>query len=281
MNGAPAILDFVIVAVLFPCGTFYGRALAERGIGLNGPVGLRSVKLLALLVLTFILSNLLLLFARSYPALSWYLPVVVEYYATPGLFLLNIAAMAFAFSAIMALGFKSRARARWIVPIVCIAIFALVEFRFRTSPLVAPAAVGPERIGEGGVVMQTGEATCSAAACASVARSLGFQATEREMVDLLRTTAAGTSPAQIVYGMRTLGFVCTKHYVNDKNVLRIKPPAVLFVLVGNEVDAHSVALISVQDGTAEIWDPRFGLTRIASNDFSQRWGGRAIEISRP
>ena len=280
MNGTHLVVDFLLAMAMVPLGLYYGRALAIKGLRLGGSIDMRSARLLFALILTFVFSNLSLLMSRSYPAFSWYLPVAVEYYATPGLMLLNIASLAFVSSAASALAFQTKSSMRWILPLVCVGLFAVVEYKFRTSALMAEPTIGQEKIGDGGVVLQTGAATCGAAACASAARLLGLQKTELEMVRLLGTTEAGTSPAQIVYAMRELGFVCSKRTISDADVSRVKPPAILFVAVGNEIDGHAVALARVQDGPAEIWDPRYGLTRYTVESLKQHWGGRAIEISK-
>ncbi|MBM3289600.1 MAG: hypothetical protein FJY92_05565 [Candidatus Hydrogenedentes bacterium] len=280
MNETHPLLDALLVASLLWPGTAYGRRLAQRGLRLTGAVDMRMARGLVALAATFIVSNLLLLSIRSYPAVSWYLPVSIEYCATPGLFLLNIASMTFAFSAVSALAFSHRHPARWFVPLACIGVFAIVEFQFRTSPLVRPPEVRDERTGAGGVVLQTSGATCGAAACASVTRLLGAPKTEREMAALLGTTEAGTSPAQIVVAMRGLGFTCTKRYVPERDLSQVRAPAILFVAIGTEVDAHAVALANVTGSTAAIWDPSGGKHDVDVRDFSTRWGGRAIEIAK-
>jgi len=235
---------------------------------------------MAVLVTVFLFANVLLLSVRSYPTLSWYLPVAVEYYSVPGLWLINVASMTFAFAAIVTLGYVIRHPARWVLLLACIGIVAMVEYRFRTSPLILPPEVRQERIGEDGVVRQTSGATCAAATCANVARMLGIHATEGELVALLGTTEAGTTPAQIVYAMHGLGFACTKRYVRDRDITKVKAPAVLFVMAVTEVDGHVVALAKVAVGQAEIWDPSAGKMLISVQELPKRWGGRAIEIGR-
>jgi len=279
MNGTHLIVDLLLAIAMVPAGLYYGRTLGQKGFRLAGAINLRSAKLLFALILVFVSSNLALPLSRGYPAISWYLPVPVEYYATPGLMLLNIGSLVFVSSAATALAFANTSTARWILPLVCISLFAVVEYKFRTSALLAAPTIGPEKLGDGGVVLQTGAATCGAAACASVMRLLGVHKTEREMVELLGTTEAGTSPAQMVYAMRKLGFDCVKRNIHDRDVSRVKAPAVLFVAVGYEIDGHAVALAKVQDGIAEIWDPRYGLTRYSIESLKQHWGGRAIEIA--
>lgn len=279
MNGTHLVVDFLLAMAMVPLGLYYGRALAIKGLRLGGSIDMRSASLFAL-ILTFVFSNLSLLMSRSYPAFSWYLLVAVEYYATPGLMLLNIASLAFVSSAASALAFQTKSSKRWLLPLVCVGLFAVVEYKFRTSALMAEPTIGQEKIGDGGVVLQTGAATCGAAACASAARLLGLQKT-------------GTGNGAVAWNDRGRNVACANRIrdararfgffqrtISDADVSRVKPPAILFVAVGNEIDGHAVALARVQDGLAEIWDPRYGLTRYTVESLKQHWGGRAIEISK-
>lgn len=268
-----------MVLLLIVPGALYGVKLARQGVHLTKSVNVRTARLLVAVILAFITGNLFLVSIRSLPAFAWYLPLPVEYYNVPGLWLFNVSSMAFVFSAISALSFATRHPARWLVPAICIDIFTAVEFHFRTSPLIAPAEVTIDQVDKDGVVLQSSGATCGAAACANAARFLGRQITEKEMVALLGTTDAGTSPAQIVYAMRKMGFASGKRHVRDRDITRVAAPAILFVKAGPDIDGHVVTFAGMTNGKAEIWGPSFGKKFIAVQDLQNDWGGRAIEIA--
>ncbi len=280
MNATPIVLDVLLaLALLWPAAR-YGRAMFHRGVRLGAAVDVSSAPGLIALSFAFIIANPILLSVRSYPAWSWYLPVIVEYWNVPALWLVNVATIAFAFGAIFTLALLSRSPYRWFLPVVCAALLGGAEHLFRSSALVSVPELARPQISEGGVIMQTSGSSCAAVACANIAGLLGTPKSEADMVALLGTTVAGTSPGQVVYGMRELGFSCKKRMIPDRDITRIRPPAVVFVNLSTEIDGHAVALMRVKDGRAEIWDPSFGKSLREPNDFAKTWGGRAVEISR-
>lgn len=257
----------------------YGNVLYRRGVRLSGKVEVSSAPGLLVLCLVFFATNVLLLKARSYPAISWYLPGSVEYWSVPGLWTINLATIVFMFVAVFTLAARTKSKLRWFVPFFGVCVLAVAETVFQGSPLVRPPELGSPRLGKDGVIMQSNGSTCAAAACANIAGYLGKPKTEAEMVALLGTTDAGTSPAQVVYGMSALGFQCRKHRVPDGDISRIRPPAVIFVHAGTEADGHAAAYIRMEDGRAEIWDPSSGKALHDPKEFVKKWGGRAVEIS--
>ncbi|MDZ4858923.1 MAG: cysteine peptidase family C39 domain-containing protein [Candidatus Hydrogenedentes bacterium] len=280
MNAPHIAFDILIALGLIAPGIIHGQSLRKRGVSLRGAVKLRTVRLLVILFTVFFFSNVLILSIRNYPPLSWYLPLLVEYYATPALWMLNVAIMVFAFSALSTLAIMSKPSLGWMLPLLCVGVLLLTEHRFRTSPLATAPELSIHRETADGVILQTSGATCGAAACANVARLLGVTITEREMATLLGTTEAGTSPGQIIRAMQKLGFRCTKAKAADNDIMRLNPPAILFVNIGDEIDNHVVTLAQVTDDQAEVWDPSSGKKLLSSNEFAPRWGGRAIEFSK-
>ena len=81
---------------------------------------------------------------------------------------------------------------------------------------------------------------------------------QARMVELLYTTGAGTSPAQMVYGFRALGLEATKVQHADRDLAKVNPPAILLVDVGDEPDAHVVAYMGRKGDLFEIWYPGSG-----------------------
>jgi ABC-type bacteriocin/lantibiotic exporter with double-glycine peptidase domain len=109
---------------------------------------------------------------------------------------------------------------------------------------------------------------------------LGVEKTEREMVDLLGTTDDGTTPSQIVYGMRRLGFESRKRRVPDSDYTKLNAPAVLLVMYGTQPLGHAVAYMGQKDGKAEIWNPVSGRQLMTREQLGEIWFGHAIEIAK-
>ncbi|MFA6244824.1 MAG: hypothetical protein WC655_28025, partial [Candidatus Hydrogenedentales bacterium] len=137
MNATPIALDVLLaLALLWPAAR-YGRTMFHRGVRLGARVDASSAPGLIALSFAFIVTNLTLLSVRSYPAWSWYLPVIVEYWNVPALWLVNVATIAFAFGAIFVLALLSRSPYRWFLPIVCVVLLGGAEYLFRSSVLVS------------------------------------------------------------------------------------------------------------------------------------------------
>lgn len=140
-----------------------------------------------------------------------------------------------------------------------------------------PIAVGAPRHSNDGLILQSTGSTCVPASAANVARLFGIDKTEREMVQVLGTTESGTTVAQLVCGMRQLGFECT---LNNSGVTAdLHPPAILFVELGSL--PHAVAYVGQRDGKSEIWDPVRGKRLMTEAQLQHMWiHGSAVEIRR-
>ena len=116
---------------------------------------------------------------------------------------------------------------------------------------------------------------------AAAAKHFGIEKTEAEMAKILNTPSEGTSPAQIIYGMRKLGLGARKasppqHALND-----IRPPAVPPMDLGEEGGARAVADLGREGITHRILDPVSGFATHTQALFERRWGGHAIEVFGP
>ena len=132
-----------------------------------------------------------------------------------------------------------------------------------------------------GVILQSSGVSCAAASAANIARRHGRPATEKQMAAALGTTTlAGTSASQVIYGMRAVGFACRRVKVAGADPSRLKLPAMLFVdhpLVGPE--GHAVALMALDQGQAEVWDPLWGRRLFSPAQLRHSWHGMAIECA--
>ena len=127
--------------------------------------------------------------------------------------------------------------------------------------------------------MQTSDVSCAAASAANIGRLFGMEKTEREMAEILGTTWAGTTAAQIIYRMQRIGFDCRMVEIPDRDPEKVSTPAMFFVghpMAGPE--SHVVAYMGFYENRAEIWDPLQGKISMTKNDLSRIWEGRGIEI---
>jgi hypothetical protein len=252
--------------------------LNARGVRLQGSVDVRNVPWLAASGLAFVFANSLFLILREFTYAEWYVPVTIDYFSVPVIWLADVFLMAFVFSAIAALGIVQRHRARWLVVALSLTVLPAAELQFQRSAWAVPPVLSTPRMTENGVLLQTSGSSCAAVACANIARQYGVPRTEAEMVALLGTTVSGTTPAQVIRGMETLGFSCAKHIARDHSIAKVEPPAVLFVAQGNDPTGHAVSYMRRDGNRFEIWDPGGGSRQFDQAEIARNWSGCAIEI---
>ena len=279
MKPLPIYVDYLVAAAALIAGAMYGRRLFSHGVRLDSRGLGRRAPLLVVAGLTFILGNTLYFVGRSFRGIEWYFPVAISYSDTAVLWLLNLAVMVFAGVAAGYVAVFERHRARYILAAsILFCLMAGPPLYHAYSRPVPPALRAP-RVTVSGMLLQTSGSSCSAVSCANVAGVLGAPKTEQEMVDLLGTTVDGTTSAQIVYGMRRLGFRCLKRCIRDRDVTRLHPPALLQTDLVGGVDGHTVAYMGLDgDGVPVVWDPMSEETRRSKDDLQRVWQGRAIEV---
>jgi ABC-type bacteriocin/lantibiotic exporter with double-glycine peptidase domain len=106
-----------------------------------------------------------------------------------------------------------------------------------------------------------------------------MQKTEKQMAKLFGTTVGGTSGAQVIYGMREIGFSCTKVEILDSNPEKLNSPAMLFIdnqFTGPE--SHAVAYMGFDKDKVEIFDPLEGRRFLSKIQLAKIWHGRGIEF---
>lgn len=135
-----------------------------------------------------------------------------------------------------------------------------------------------------GIVMQTTSHTCAPAAIATLARVTGADTgmTERDAVELTRTTREGTTTQAQMRALRALGF----HPVFRRNLppesLGVLGPSVLHVdePVLTTTIRHAVALLAV-DTTARtitIGNPLHGRQAMRFDELRGYWIGEAVTL---
>lgn len=279
MNEVPLWLSVLAVGAASLLGFLYGKRLHARGFDIAARISVSDCPLIPVALLLFVVVHVGTSTLLGNPRIGWPLPVFIEYHLTGALWVLKVAFVAFGMSSVTVAGFLQGHGSRWTLLIFSIAAIVTVEGLARHSarPNLEEMTVRESD----GIVLQSNSSTCAAAASANIARHFGIDATEARMVELLHTTWAGTSPAQMVYGFRALGLEATKVQHADRDLAKVNPPAILLVDVGDEPDAHAVAYMGRKGDLFEIWDPGSGRGEVPLGTIQQRWRGRAIEVREP
>ncbi|HUW59547.1 MAG TPA: cysteine peptidase family C39 domain-containing protein [Candidatus Bathyarchaeia archaeon] len=278
MKPLPVPFDVMAMVVTALLGTLYGQRLYWHGLRLSLKTDVRQVGLLAVLGFSCIGISFTFLTLKNFPSVVWLMPAWLEYVCVPAGWLLTVSTVGFMFGAVGLMAWKQRDRALWLMPVACIGVLVLGEWAIQNSPWFKEPELQKAKVDQNGVIRQSHASTCAAAACANVAKVLGVEKTEREMVDLLGTTDDGTTPSQIVYGMRRLGFESRKRRIVDSDHTKLRAPAVLLVMYGTQPLGHAVAYIGQKDGKAEIWNPVSGKQWMTREQLAETWFGHAIEI---
>lgn len=279
MNEIPLWLSVVAALVAGFLSFLYGKRLNARGFSVSARIRISDCPLIPIAMLLFVALHVITSALLGNPQTVWPLPVFLEYYLTPALWLLKVGFVAFGMGSVATAGFLEMHPSRVSLLVLCLLAVATVEGLARYS--ARPNLGKLEARESEGVILQSNASTCAAASAANIARHFGIPASEASMVELMHTTWAGTSPAQIIYGLRHLGLDAQKVQSPDRDLSRVAPPAVLLVDVGEEPDAHAVAYMGRVGDRFEIWDPGSGRSEDTLAAIQQRWRGRAIEVSHP
>ena len=272
--------DLLIVGAFFFLGMPYGRTLFKRGLRLSASDLSRQARLLVWLGVGFVLTNMVFLPIKQYPASAWFLPVPVEYYGVEVVWAADLAVISFLFGTVTAVALSERHFLGWILPMAAAMVLGAVIYTYHAAHRTTPLELRSARVAPDGTILQTNGSTCAAAACANIATALGVPKTEKDMVALFGTGDEGASNAEVIFGMRALGFHCAKRYVRDRDASRVHAPAMLLVDLVGQSDGHAVAYMGQKDGKAEIWDPTGGKRWLTPEELRALWRGRAIEVRR-
>ncbi len=262
MGPSPIYVDILLALFVAGLGAAYAHRLFRKGVRLNAPDAPRQAKGLVVAGLGFIFGNAVFLPLKEFPSVAWYLPILIEYYLTPLGWSIELSLMTFAIAGISMLSFLEHHRARWILIGMSLVFFICAESLFQNYARDVVPDMGNQRVSPDGLLLQTTGSTCAPTACANVARFFGKEIGEKEMAELLGTKEHGTSPAQIIHGMRKLGFACKKRHIRNNDLAQLHAPAILLVNWSNEVDGHVVVYNGMKDGKAEIWDPVSGKNKM-------------------
>lgn len=279
MLALPYGLAACTVAVAAAFGIAYARRLHRRGVTLHEELRTRDYPLIPLTVLVFIAVLAAAHLATTQPEWMWRMPLLLDYYYRPLFWALKLAFAAFPLSAGTYLAFSNRNRARVAVLLFSVAAVAAMESQMRIMHRPYLGEIKDARTPEG-IIIQSHGSTCAAATCANIARRFGRDFNEADMIRLLNTSWEGTSPGQIVYGLRAMGLDAQKVTSPTRNLADITPPAVVLVDVGGEPDAHAVAYVARDGDRFEIWNPQSGRVMMTAEQLREQWRGHAIEVRR-
>ena len=280
MQPLPVTTDVFAAALGLASGLTHGRTLFRRGVRLSSRDLPRQARLLTCIGLGFVLLNVVYLPVKDNPVTAWFLPVSVEYYGDVATWVVDLLVMAFLSGAAIAVAVLERHPLRWALPVGTVVLLGTAMFTYHAFKSGVPPELRGARRSADGVILQTNGSTCAAAACANISSFLGVPKTEKEMVALLGTADDGTSNAEVIHGMRNLGFRCVKRYIRDRDASRLHVPAMLVVDLVGQPDGHAVAYMGQKDGKAEIWDPTGGKKWLGAEELRGLWRGRAIEVWR-
>ncbi len=276
MFGLPLPFHGVVLVATVALGLLEARRVQRAGVRELRHAGQRVRYLYALLpILLLCLVGLFLM--QTMRDLWWRLPLLVEYSFLPLVWGAILGCFGFLFSLVCGLAWRlgDPTRRRLVVASLLMVVAAEVA-HWQYARLAAP---GLRHLATSdGVVLQSSDATCAAASAANLLRLSGVQATERQLaVRFGSSVLFGTSIAQVVFGLRELGYDC-RRFAEDPSSESSPPlPALLLVdhpAVGEE--GHLVLATRRQGQRLEVLDPLTGRRELSRSELRRRWHGRGL-----
>lgn len=253
------------------------RRVSRLHAGLSLGSSLRDRPLLGLLAVIPIAIVSFEIVAALVPEVQWAVPLWLELMHAPVAWALLLASLGFGFGFVTVLAFIRRHRERWKLALASLLSVAAVEVSFLQQTALVADELGARE--EEGVVLQTSGVSCAAASAANFARAHGLRATEKEMAGLLGTSASGTSSAELVRGLRPLGFMCQR--IAQPNVDALPLPVILYIdhpTAGKE--SHAVLLSGRTGGSFVVLDPLVGRRSMSLTELQSRWHGHGVACRR-
>jgi predicted double-glycine peptidase len=164
-------------------------------------------------------------------------------------------------------------------------------------PLVSPAGLVDSGHWAGPICLQSHEATCGAAAAATLLNLKGIAATEQEMIDFCLTSSHGTEPLGLYRGLK----LASRPFGADAAIASPDPgqwiarnqlPNVALIwfadaprsgpirrLLGPRGEGHAIVVLGFKDGDWILGDPAIGQVRWSDTDFRRRFTGDAIYLT--
>ncbi len=277
MDGIPISINIAVIVLFALAGFLEARRLLAKNTGLKLEEVLKRARYLYVLiplVLVPISANMLIKYRLG---LFWHMPLWLQYIFMALNWGVVLAIFSFLFALALVVSIYTHHPERWKILIAALLLIIVVQ----TAQFLYTRPIAPQLgslVTKDGVVLQTSGVSCAAASGANIARIFGLDKTEKEMAELYGTSI-GTSAAQVIYGMRKLGFICTMRDIKDANPEMLHPPAMIFIdhpETGPE--SHAVVYAGFTGGKAEIWDPLIGKRFLPKSKLANIWHGRGIEF---
>lgn len=273
------ISDFIwqalVIVVFGAVGGLVCRARIRHGTPDNFQSLLRKTLHIYLVFPLLLVFPSINLYVALEPSVQWNMPpwLQVHWSALSWGTVSALLAYVFGFCAVAALA--SGHRWKWLLICFGASVLAAIQVYagWESRPNLPP--LGGTTYSADGVILQTTPFTCVPASAANIARLLGVQTTEAELVKLFHTTRDGTFPAQVLYGFRALGINGQKAPPGAA-IGDIRPPAMLFIMA----DTHAVVYAGMRHGRIEIWNPSTGKSLITEPELHEIWTGHALEFTR-
>ena len=283
MIGWDLITASLAITTLSVLGYLAGRNLG-RGVCSTRPLLFAESLMLSLIFAWFMSGGLF--WARAVPAsgvIYWsnLMPVMLSFaaglaVATPGL-------------------------KRWRRPLTATVLGAMAALHLLlpvARPLLAPARLVESGRWSDRICLQSHEATCGAAAAATLLNLRGIPATEPEMIRRCLTSRQGTEPLGLYRGLR----LATEQFGPDVGIAARNPqqwsarnqlPCVALIqfsrspgprpirrLLGPMGEGHAIVVLGFEDGQWILGDPAVGRVKWSDEDFRRRFTGDAIYLTR-
>lgn len=190
---------------------------------------------------------------------------------------------------------------RWRRPLTATALGAMAALHLLlpvARPLLAPARLVDAGRWSDRICLQSHEATCGAAAAATLLNLSGIPATEQEMIRRCLTSRHGTEPLGLYRGLKlsTEGFgpqVGIAARDPQQWITQNQLPCVALIrfshdpesrpirrLLGPMGEGHAIVVLGFEDGHWILGDPAVGQVKWSDEDFRRRFTGDAIYLTR-
>lgn len=272
------IVTIILGAWLFVSGQRIGRRMLRNGVSANDIFKGKTHLLIA-----FLGGYLGLIFLAFLVPQLQTLPVEWRFYGLQvtwtiiRLLLLFISGIAFTISR-----HNSRIQVVAVILICSLGLggFTAVESYF-SSPIYASLE---DNLQPNGVFRQSSPSSCAPSALATVLRVWGINATESSVARLAGTNRLGTSMAQLLIAIRSVGLDGIELESTWEQLQLINRPGVLGVWFrdGDQVIPHAVALLGFNGNKVIIGEPTIGIIKqIARPQFEKDWQKEYLPIFRP
>ncbi|MGA1871938.1 MAG: cysteine peptidase family C39 domain-containing protein [bacterium] len=272
-------MDIILCVIFVYTGYWEARRVLARQPRITLENALEQAHYLFILIPLSLIPMCLSLLLKGRRSILWHMPLWLQYNLTSINWGIILSIVIFLFALASGLALHTHHHKRWrIIGSLFIVVISIQISQFLSIRPIAAHLT--ENLINDGIILQTTGVTCCAASAANIARIFGIEKTEKEMAHLFGTTFQGTSVAQVVYGMRKLGFLCTMRDLHVPDPTLLRPPAMLFIdhpLTGPE--SHAVVYVGSLNGRAEIWDSVMGKRFFSENDLTFIWHCKAIEIN--